>query len=225
MAAIGVFSDSDGDLTAFDAALKFLAAKGARRFLFAGGRFDDLDAWVKWKREEVKAQSDYSSGDFLEDVQRYLIGLDQLDRPAAFGTAHEQVRAIEELTRLKDRILRAPEKGSLAWQDSAVPRKVMEMLGDALCCLVHDKNDLDKEDMLNAVVLVHGKGTEPKVVTIGPRTFITPGTLKGAKPTVGLLETQDRQVTYSAFTLDGQAVIDKQPIQVGSGKTKLSVKG
>lgn len=224
MASIGVFSDSDGDLTAFDAALKLLASKGARRFLFAGGRFADLDDWVKWKREEVKAQSDYSGDDFLEDVKRYLIGLEQVDRPAAFGTAHEQVRAIEELTRMKDKILRCPEKGSLAYQDTAVPRKVVEMLGDALCCLVHDKNDLDKEDMLNAVVLVHGKDAEPKVVQIGPRTFISPGRLKGDKPTVGLLETQERQVMYSAFTLDGEALITRQPIQIGSGKTKLSVK-
>jgi hypothetical protein len=224
MVAIGVFSDSDGDLTAFDAALKLLASKGARRFLFAGGRFEDLDAWVKWKREEVKAKSDYSSDDFLEDVQNYLIGLDQVERPAAFGTAHEEVREIEELTRMKDKILRAPEKGSLAYQDTAVPKKVMEMLGDSLCCLVHDKNDLDKEDMLNAVVLVHGKDAEPKVVQIGPRTFISPGRLKGDKPTVGLIEAQDRTVTFSAFTLDGAAVINKQPIQVGSGKTKLSVK-
>ena len=112
MVSIGVFSDSDGDLTAFDAALKFLASKGARRFLFAGGRFADLDEWVKWKREEVKAKSDYSSEDFLEDVRNYLIGLSQVDRPAAFGTAHEQVREIEELTQMKDKILRAPEKGS-----------------------------------------------------------------------------------------------------------------
>ncbi len=224
MVAIGVFSDSDGDLTAFDAALKLLASKGARRFLFAGGRFEDLDAWVKWKREEVKAKSDYSSDDFLEDVQNYLIGLDQVERPAAFGTAHEEVREIEELTRMKDKILRAPEKGSLAYQDTAVPKKVMEMLGDSLFCLVHDKNDLDKEDMLNAVVLVHGKDAEPKVVQIGPRTFISPGRLKGDKPTVGLIEAQDRTVTFSAFTLDGTAVISKQPIQVGSGKTKLSVK-
>jgi hypothetical protein len=224
MVSIGVFSDSDGDLTAFDAALKLLAAKGARRFLFAGGKFADLDEWVKWKREEVKAQSDYSSEDFLEDVRNYLIGLGQVDRPAAFGTAHEQVRAIEELTRMKDKILRAPEKGSLAYLDSAVPRKVLEMLGDALCCLVHDKNDLDKEDMLNAVVLVHGKEAEAKVVKVGPRTFITPGRLTGNKPTVGLLETIDRQLVFSAFTLDGKAVIDKMPIQLGSGKTKISVK-
>ena len=224
MVSIGVFSDSDGDLTAFDAALKLLAAKGARRFLFAGGKFADLDEWVKWKREEVKAQSDYSGQDFLEDVRNYLIGLSQVDRPAAFGTAHAQVRAIEELTRMKDKILRCPEKGSLAYQDSAVPRKVLEMLGDGLCCLVHDKNDLDKEDMMNAPVLVHGKDSEPKVVKVGPRTFITPGRLTGAKPTVGLLEMIERQLVFSAFTLDGDTVIDKTPIQLSSGKTKISVK-
>ncbi len=224
MVSIGVFSDSDGDLTAFDAALKLLASKGARRFLFAGGKFADLDEWVKWKRAEVKAKSDYSSEDFLEDVRNYLIGLSQVDRPAAFGTAHEQVREIEELTQLKDKILRAPEKGSLAYADSAVPRKVLEMLGDSLCCLVHDKNDLDKEDMINAIVLVHGKDPEPRVVKVGPRTFITPGRLTGKQPTVGLLEMVERQVVFSVFTLDGKAVIDRMPIQVGGGKTKISVK-
>jgi hypothetical protein len=134
------------------------------------------------------------------------------------------MREIEELTRMKDKILRAPEKGSLAYQDTSVPRKVLEMVGDSLCCLVHDKNDLDKEDMLNAVVLVHGKDADPRVVQIGPRTFITPGTLKGDKPTVGLIEQQDRSVTFSAFTLDGQELISKQLIQFGGGKTKISVK-
>lgn len=224
MAAIGVFSDSEGDLEVFDAALKFLAAKGARRFLFAGGRYADLDEWVKWKREEVREASDYSDGDFLEDVERFLIGLEQVERPAAFGTAYESIRAIEELTRMKDKILRAPEKGSLAYKDSAVPNKVMDLLGDTLCCLVHDKNDLSKEDMVNAVVLVHGKEPEPGVVQIGPRTFVSPGRLKGGKrPIVGLLDVTDRQLTFSAFTLDGKTVIDKQVVNTG-GKSKVSVK-
>jgi hypothetical protein len=224
MVAIGVFSDSEGDLDVFDAALKLLVAKGARRFLFAGGRFADLDEWVRWKREEVKARSDYSNEDFLEDVQNYLIGLEQVERPAAFGALHEQAGEIEELARLSARVMRAPEKGSLAYQDTGVPRKVVDMLGDAICCMVHDKNDLDKEDLINSVVLIHGNEQEPKVVQIGPRTFVTPGRLKGATPTVGLLEVQDRQVSFSAFTLDEKVVIDRQPLQVGSGKTKLSVK-
>ena len=34
----------------------------------------------------------------------------------------------------------------------------------------------------------------------------------------------DRQVVFSAFTLDGKAVIDRMPIQIGGGKTKISVK-
>lgn len=225
MAAIGVFSDSDGNLQALDSAIRFLAAKGARRFLFAGGRYTDLDDWVKWKREEMRSQADYSNADFLEDITRYLIGVDQTERPPAFGNAWELSRAIEELARMKDRILRTPEKGSLAWQTPGVPHKVMELLGDTLCCVVHDKNDLEKDDMLNAVVLVHGKENEPKIVQIGPRTFVTPGRLTGAKAsTVGLLENIDRALVYSAFDLNGAVIIDKQVLGAGGAKTKVSVK-
>lgn len=225
MVAIGVFSDSEGDVQALDAALRFLAARGARRFLFAGGRFEDLDAWARWKRQEVRARADYSDADFLEDVRRYLVGLEQVERPPAFGVVHEQIREMEDLARMKDKVLRAPERGSLAYQDPSVPRKVVELLGDTLCCLVHDKNDLEKEDLINAVVLVHGKGPEPKVVQIGPRTFVTPGRLAGGpQGTVGILEVSERQAWFSAFTLEGTVVIDKQAIQLGAGKTRVSVK-
>lgn len=224
MAAIGIFSDSDGDLALFDQALKFLRDRGATRFLFAGNRFEDLDAWVTMKREEVKSKRDYTNDHFLEDVHNYLIGLGQVDRPPAFGLTWELSRAAEENAQLRDKVLRAPEKGSLPYQDPAVPRKGIDLIGDTLCCVVHDKNDLDKEDMLNAVILIHGKELEPKVVQIGPRFFITPGRLKGGKvPTVGLLEQNEKQVTFSAFSLDGQAIIDAQVLAVGA-KTKLSVK-
>jgi len=223
MAVLGLLSDSNGDLVRFDAALKLLADKGAKRFLFAGGRYADLDDWVKWKREEIKAQADYSNDDFLEDVRRFLIGLEQLERPAAFGTQWEAGRSIEELTRLKDRVVRTPERGSLSYQDSAVPKKAVDMLGSTLCCVVHDKNDLDKEDMINAAVLVHGNELEPKLVKIGPRYFVTPGTLSGLKPTVGLLEVGDKLI-FSAFTLDGAQAIEQQQIDLATAKSKMSVK-
>ncbi|MBL8920658.1 MAG: hypothetical protein JNJ54_17465 [Myxococcaceae bacterium] len=223
--AIGIFGDTAGDLELFEASLRFLADRGARRFLFVGGRYEDLDDWLKAKRDEMRAQADYSNGDFLVDVQRFLIGLDQLDRPAAFGTAWELARATEELMRTKDRVLRTPEKGSLQYQDPAVPRKAVDIVGDVICCVVYDKNDLDKEDMLNAAVLVHGKEPEPKVVQIGPRAFITPGRAKGGpRSTVGLLEQLDKQLVFSAWSLaDGKVLIDKQPIVTGA-KTKVSVK-
>lgn len=223
--AIGIFGDTGGDLGLFESALRFLSDRGAKRFLFAGGKYDDLDDWLRTKRDEMRAQADYSNGDFLEDVSRFLLGLEQKDRPAAFGTAWELARAIEEIMRMKDKVLRTPEKGSLQYQDPAVPRKAVDIVGDVLCCVVHDKNDLDKEDMVNASVLVHGKEAEPKVVQIGPRFFITPGRVNGGpKSTVAMLELIDKQLTFSAWTLDGKTLIDKQPIVLGGSKTKLSVK-
>ncbi|MBM4783910.1 MAG: hypothetical protein GQE15_40080 [Archangiaceae bacterium] len=223
--AIGIFGDTGGDLGLFESALRFLSDRGAKRFLFAGGKYDDLDEWLRTKRDEMRAQADYSNGDFLEDVSRFLLGLEQKDRPAAFGTAWELARAIEEIMRMKDKVLRTPEKGSLQYQDPSVPRKAVDIVGDVLCCVVHDKNDLDKEDMVNAAVLVHGKEAEPKVVQIGPRFFITPGRVNGGpKSTVAMLELVDKQLTFSAWTLDGKTLIDKQPIVLSAGKTKLSVK-
>ncbi|MCA2977492.1 MAG: hypothetical protein INH41_09700 [Myxococcaceae bacterium] len=223
--ALGIFGDTGGDIASFDAALQLLAGRGARRFLFAGGRYEDLDEWLRLKREEARAQADYSNGDFLEDVSRYLLGLDQLERPAAFGSAWELARAIEDVMLMKDKVVRTPERGSLQYQDSSVPRKAMDIVGDVLCCVVHDKNDLDKDDMVNAAVLVHGKEGAPKVVQIGPRYFVTPGRVKGgSKSSVGLLEVVDRQLVFSAFSLDGATLIDRQPLPIGGTKTKLSVK-
>ncbi len=223
MSVVGVFSDSEGDLQALDRALRFLSGKGAKRFLFAGNRYQDLDDWVAWKRDEAKAQNDYTNLDFLQDVSSFLGEAEQVDRPPAFGTAYEMSRTATELARLKEKILRTPEKGSLAYQDPAVPKKAVDMLGEVLCCVVHDKNDLDKEDMLNAVLLVHGKEAEPKVVQIGPRYFVTPGKISGARPTVGLLELAGGALKFSAFDLDGKTVVAAHPIQVGQ-KKKISVK-
>ena len=140
---IGIFSDSNGDLKVLDAALKFLSGKGAQRFLFAGGRYGDLDDWVKWKRDEARAATDYTDADFLEDITNYLGDAEQVDRPPAFGNAYEIARTNEELRRLAGRVIRTPEKGSLQYQDPKCPKKATDMLGGTLCCLGHGKNDLD----------------------------------------------------------------------------------
>lgn len=223
MAVIGVFSDSQGDLQAFDAALRFLRDKGARRFFFAGGNYADLDGWVKWKRDLARSATDYTNEDFLEDIGDFLLDLEQKDRPPAFGTFHELLQATQELTAVATRFIRTPEKGSLEYQDPSIPKKSMDMLGDSLCCLVWDKNDLDKEDMTNAVVLVHGNDADPKVVTIGPRYFLTPGKLSGARPTVATLEVVDKAVKFSAYTLSGETLIDGQLLTT-TQKKKVSVK-
>jgi hypothetical protein len=189
---IGLFSGSQGDLGAFDAAYELLKARGARRFVFAGGHYTDLDEWILWRRAREPEGREHSGTD--------------------------------ELARIKDRFVRTPERDCLQYRDPTVPKKAVELLGDALCCVVHDKNDLEKEDLLNGAVFLHGKEPEPRVVQIGPRFFITPGTLTGAaEQTCGLLELADGTATYSAFTLDGRTLIDAHVLKLPS-KTRLSVK-
>ena len=180
---IGLFSDSHGNLGAFNSAYELLRAKGAKRFFFMGGRYTDLDDWL---------------------AQRGTQGSD----------ADE----------LRKKFVRTPEKWSPEYVDTTIERTTMDMLGDVLCCIVHDKDDLREEDMLNASVLIHGKGAEPAVAQVGQRLFLTAGRLTGAaEQTCGLIEVASKEVHFSAFTLAGETVINRQRLNVGS-KTKLSLR-
>lgn len=221
---IGVFSDSHGDLGAFERAFSLLCAKGARRFFFAGGRYTDLDDWILKKKEEARGGRSYGDGDFLADVGRFLGRSEGALRSSGSGGGGGAALVPEAMDRLRSRFVRAPERESLQYLDPAVPRKVVDMLGESLCTVVHDKNDLDREDLQNGLVFVHGKSSEPKVVQIGPRFFVTAGKLTGAADqTCALIEIEDRSVRFSAFAIDGRTLIDRQFLPLG-GKTKLSVK-
>lgn len=224
---IGLFSDSQGDLSAFDAAYNLLRSKGAKRFIFAGGRYTDLDDWISHRKERARGGKSYSDGDFLADVSNWLNSSAQVERPPAFGEEPSKppMDPSEDPGFVKSRFLRVPEKGSLQYLDPTIDRKAVDMIGDTLATVVHDKNDLVKDDLLNASLFIHGKELQPKVVQIGPRFFVTPGRLVGApEQTVGLIETVDRALTFSAFTLDGKCLIDRQALTGSVGKTKLSVK-
>lgn len=208
---IGIFSDSHGDLGAFDAAYELLRARGAKRFYFAGGRFSDLDEWILQKREEARGGREYGDADFLADVAQFL-------------TAAQPVATREKAPPLKDSFLRTPERECLQYLDGSAPRKAVDMIGDTLACLVHDKNDLTRDDLLNATVFIHGKEPEPRVRQIGPRFFVTPGKLTGAaEQTCALIEAADGNLRFSAFTLEGRLVVDGQVLAL-ERRTRLSVK-
>jgi hypothetical protein len=216
----GLFSDSHGDLGAFDAAYELLKAKGAKRFFFMGGRYTDLDEWVLRRKEKARGGRNYTDQDFLADVSNFLSAQEQVTRPMAWGSSGEEAG----IDRLKERFARTPERDCLQYLDPNVDKKRVDMLGDVLCCLVHDKNDLTKDDLLNAQVFIHGKESEPKLVQIGPRFFVTAGKLTGAaEQTCGLIDTGEKILGFSAFTLDGRILVDRQPLAL-AGKTKLSVK-
>src|SRR4051812_43322693 len=105
MAAIGLLSDSHGDLEAFDKAVWLLKAKGARRFVFLGGRYTDLDEWVIWKKEKMRGGRGYGDTDFLADVGAFLLKQDKPE-PVPVGEDEEDEASI---SRIKDRFMRTPE--------------------------------------------------------------------------------------------------------------------
>lgn len=225
MVPIGVISDSHGNLDALDQAYRLLCARGAQRFFFAGGRYQDIDEWLARRRDELLRERHYSNQDFLDDVVGYLAAQPQVPRPPAFGQTAAEYEEAERIARLRSRIVRAPEKECGSYQDPNIPRKPLDLLGDSLCCIVHDRNDLDREDLLNASIFVYGKQPKPGVVQIGPRYFVTPGQLADATTaTCGLLEqVEAKTFKYSAFTLAGETMVDGQVLSLGS-KSKVSVK-
>ena len=222
---IGVFSDSHGDLEAFDAAYELLRSKGARRFIFAGGRYTDLDEWVLWRRQRSRGGREYSDQDFLADVSTWLGSQDALPRTPAQAAAPADVASEDDRRLVMERFMRVPERESLQYRDPSINTKVMDMVADTRCCVVHDKKDLTRDDLLNASVFIHGKEPEPKVVQIGPRYFITPGRLVGAaEQTCALLEKVDKDLGFSAFRLDGHVVVEPRLLVLEKKSSKLTLK-
>ncbi|HYO58373.1 hypothetical protein [Archangium sp.] len=222
---IGIVSDSHGDLAAFDAAYELLRGKGAQRFIFLGGRYTDLDEWILDRRERSRGGREYSGADFIEDVARWLSVTEQKPRRRSLSVPLEQLKQQEEDPLLvREHFLRTPERDSIQYRDPGIPRKVLDMVGDTLCCLTYDKNDLSRDDLVNALIFIHGKESEPKLVQIGPRFFLTPGRLAGAaEQTCALLEREDKDLRFSAFRLDGKVVLEPQTLAVDR-RSKLSVK-
>jgi predicted phosphodiesterase len=222
---IGVFSDSHGDLEAFDTAFEVLKAKGVRRFIFAGGDYQDMDDWFYFRRDRVRASRDYTDEDFLQDVRTWLAHGEQVERPPAFWGHAEVQRALEdELVKVRERFVRVCEKDTKLGTESPGLRKAMDMIGDTLCCVIHDKNDLERDDLINCNLIIHGKEPEGKVVQIGPRYFVTPGRLRGGNtPSCALIEKVEKNLKVTILGLDGQTLVEGQVLQM-SRSNKISVK-
>jgi hypothetical protein len=65
--------------------------------------------------------------------------------------------------------------------------RAVEMLAGALVVMIHDKAQLNEEDMLPARLLLFGKSAAPVVKQVGQRWFLSPG----AFPTAGLMTLDD----------------------------------
>ncbi len=186
---IGLASDSYGNLGALERALSLFQHARVDRVFFLGGRVGDVDAVLALRsggsRDAPVPQND---GEFLSAVR------DALERHAAAAADP-----------LAGRIVRVASKACPEYESGKVPRKQVDLVEGRICCLVHDKADLSRDDIANATMLFHGNSASAALVQIGPRCFVTPGHLRGVAPqghppSFAIVEATERELVLTVFS-------------------------
>jgi hypothetical protein len=100
------------------------------------------------------------------------------------------------------------------------PALAVEMLGERIVLLVHDKAVLEEDDIANASIIVHASGQSGHK-RIGPRHFVSPGTLAADDGVVGLIRADDASgVAFVLARLDGK-VEQETVLAFGSGSRMI----
>jgi hypothetical protein len=132
-----------------------------------------------------------------------LVGSDPSDDAAWTRAAHvalrgspEQIDAfvVRERARQRLRVLEGLPAGGA---------RTMEMIGDRVAVLLHDKGQLDEEDIFAASLLVYGKSLEPLVKKVGTRWFVTPGVIGSPGGGAAVLDDGGEEIVASFYGKDG----------------------
>jgi hypothetical protein len=99
----------------------------------------------------------------------------------------------------------------------------VEIFGDRVAVLIHDKALLDEEDIFSASFLCYGKSDEPLVKKIGQRWFLTPGPVGSAGGGAIVLDDSSDDVVASFYDSEGRPG-KTLPLSTVRA-TKLSVQG
>ena len=100
--------------------------------------------------------------------------------------------------------------------------RTMEMVGDRVAVLIHDKANLDEEDILSASLLVYGKSDAPVAKRIGNRWFVSPGELAG-QGGICVLDDAKLDIELALFDLNGS--LTKAETLVMSRSAAMKVQG
>lgn len=205
---IGLASDSFGNLGALERALDLFDRTPVDRVFFLGGRLADLDAVLERRRGAREAPVPRTDSEFL----------------AAFEEALARHAAKDPLA---GRIVRVASRACPEYASGAVPRKQLDLVEGRICCLVHDKAELDRDDITNATVLFHGNADRAALVQIGPRYFVTPGRLRGegngggAPTTFGVLDMTERDVALTVYSGEGKELRRDRASFAAGGKMSV----
>ncbi len=190
---IGLASDSHGNLGLLERALELFARTQVDRVFFLGGRLADLDAVLARRRGGSRdAAVPASDGEFLSAVQ---------------GALSRQAGAAADP--LAGRIVRVASRACPEYAAAGPARKQVDLVEGRICCLVHDKGELTRDDIANATVLFHGNSGHAALVQIGPRYFVTPGHLRapppeGRPPSFAVAEIGPRDLVLTVYSEKGE---------------------
>jgi len=89
----------------------------------------------------------------------------------------------------------------------ALPEEIsrtIEMVGDRVAVLIHDKALLDEEDILAANLLFFGKSDAPLVRKIGARWFVTPGPIGCEGGGIAVLDDEGDEIMITIYDSAGK---------------------
>ncbi len=207
---IGLASDSFGNLELLDSVLDRFARAKVERVFFLGGRCADVDAVLARRAGGARGgKVPQTDGEFLAAVEGALARHAGASRDPLAG-----------------KIVKVASRACPEYESGAVPRKQVDLVEGRICCLVHDKGELSRDDISNATVLFHGNSGHGALVQIGPRYFVTPGQLRAPAPrgppaSYAILEVTPRELVLSVFSASGARVKEERASFAAGGKMSV----
>jgi len=154
---------------------------------------------------------------------RKLVGDDPSDdaawRRAADVALEGRPEAIDKFVAAERARLRLKSLEALPEEIS----RTIEMVGDRVAVLIHDKALLDEEDILAANLLFFGKSDAPLVRKIGARWFVTPGPIGCEGGGLAVLDDEGEEITVTIYDSTGKPTL-KEALSVHRA-TKMRVQG
>lgn len=155
---LGLLGPATDRLDVLERAARFLHTEVSAERIIYLGLDGALDREVE-NRAKSLVGADASEGQLFRRAAERCAAATPMEIDAFVGAEREResLRAFESL----------PGDGT----------RLMELLGGRVAVLIHDKANLDEDDIASATFLVFGKSTDPLVKAVGSRWFLAPGHL------------------------------------------------
>ena len=200
---LGLLGPAGGDVGALGRAAEFLL-NGARvhRAIYLGNDGALDRAVAAWARKLV-GDDPTDDGAWRRAAEVALTGAPAtIDRFVATERARQRLKSLEAL----------PEKQT----------RTIEMVGDRVAILIHDKGELDEEDILAANILLFGKSDGPLIRKIGPRWFVSPGPVASTEGGIAVLDDEKEEVIVTIY--DGAGKPTQREV-LATVRAKMRVRG